>query len=301
MLHGSACLSLDTDTSDLPLGGGHPVDNGNREDSLNRLAKVRPWPRVKVKPRPDGGVLDSQLAGELPRGHHAPASHQARQTETGACSQHAVALAETKNRVKPPAPLKLREAKSASITLISVARRGTDLTDEQNERVRAAIRAYMAEAEMTGTVMAKRLGLSSASLSNILSGKNGAGTRTAMRLAQLAGLPHETFVSVTSPVPPSVESSTQLLADDPRSAGFRRFSEFVEDDLPELRELLVAFRAERFDGVQYRMAKNESRTRLDWETQWKSEFRAWRRARESGAVVDAFPKGSRAWTDDDDA
>ncbi len=88
-------------------------------------------------------------------------------------------------------------------------RHAPDLTDEQNERVRVEIRAYMRERDINGTKMAKELGISSASLSNILNAKSGAGTRTAVRLAQILGLPHETFISAEPP-PPSLMQTRAL-------------------------------------------------------------------------------------------
>lgn len=184
----------------------------------------------------------------------------------------------------------------------------TDLSDEANRRLRKAMREYIDDRDAqerrkrppgkyTQRDLAEAIGLSTGSLSNILNAKSGASVRTAMRFAELAKIEQKQFFTADDH---GVRSAAMVpvVVDDARAAGFRRFAEFVEDELPELLPQLAVFREERF-AAQYRMPKNDRRTRLDWETQWKQEFREWRAGQGEKGTALAYKPGSKNMLGDD--
>lgn len=302
MSHGSACLRNVTENTP-PLFGSEPIARGDTEHGFDAQTVVSLRPRDAVHPSPNARGLDATFFRECPSAQELiGASHEgALESDASgyAGKSHAFGLASPNVAVKSKSRVNLT---STTNTVVYMRKRHTtDLTPEQNERVRVAIRAYMNESDLTQRQMARMLDLTPPSLSAILSGKNGAGTRTAMRVANILSLPYEDFVSPNAPPPPASEPRLidGLNEEDPRAAGFRSFAEFVEDELPELLPLIDDFRRESGALVARHPLQTDPRTRREWKEQWKNDFRAWRTARVTGNVGDVFP-GARRLKDDDE-
>lgn len=101
----------------------------------------------------------------------------------------------------------LAEANGRSLTL----RRMGDFDDTQNERIRAAVRAWLREKGVSQRALAVELKISDASVSNILSGKNGMGYATARAFATLA----ETTVDALAGAPgPKGKPDLEVVRED---------------------------------------------------------------------------------------
>lgn len=80
-------------------------------------------------------------------------------------------------------------------TAIVVSVSGRSLTDDENERVRAAVRTLLAKHDDNQSVLAPKIGYKQPSLSSFLQGRNGAGYKVARKVADLIGLPLDQLLS----------------------------------------------------------------------------------------------------------
>jgi hypothetical protein len=284
----------------------------NAEHPLDDLSEK--WPRavLEMAPSPHRGGADLANPREVSGGHHLSRAGGEGAGELDSCtSSHDQVLAWPNNSRKliPHSTGYAEVFADNSFGSPKLGRMGTkptDLSPEGNRRLRKAMREFIdhhkavAKRQQTPekygqNSLAEALELSTGSISNFLNAKGGASVRTALRFAKLAGIDHEQFFTADDH---GVGAQASATIEDPRAAGFRRFAEYIEDELPELTHFLAAFREERF-AAQYRMPKNDKRTRVDWETQWKQEFRDWRMALGTKATHAAYKPGSKNMTGDD--
>lgn len=99
---------------------------------------------------------------------------------------------------------------SDAFTLGFVVQRGRDLTDEQNERVRALVRRLLRDEPQLR--LAPRLGLKQPALSGFLSERQGTSYSVARRAAQIAGVDVDALLAGVQTEPDPYPARSRVLA-----------------------------------------------------------------------------------------
>lgn len=95
-----------------------------------------------------------------------------------------------------------------------------DLSDAENERIRAALLRYMEREQITKAECARRIGVSQPTLSVFMSGNQGMAFKTSEAVAKLLGVEHDELLGKKRRVRVAVDAIHPVVAEVAKARGF---------------------------------------------------------------------------------